>query len=236
MKNRMFFRVRLRHEFATGIFFLFLLTLIFQTKVMALAPETFSAFESERVSVPSGTSRKKVKARTKISGPAKTLIALEMNQGLSRLGNASGPQTEAMILFSERFQNVVLEGGGGIFYNSVSESATGASGPVNTLSLQSYEITTQAQVIKFSPQLIILPGLQIGPVAEFLFGADLSFNQGFFSGEKITAWIGGAQTLYRFSGNPFQVGLGLRYLRSLDLEDEVLSSVQATLQIAFQVR
>jgi hypothetical protein len=196
-----------------------------------------SLFSLSSFAMPPSAPRALLESKTRIQKAPSTLsIGAEVNQGTASLGDASGAQTEALLLVSFPTEHWIFEAGAGIFYSLLSESSTGTSSSSGNLTLQSYEMTTQSEILKFSPQYRVTPQFQIGPVAEFLFGADLSFNPGIFRSSKNTAWLGGAQALYRFNlgspSQPFHLGLGVRYLRSLDLPREQLTSLQGTLQIA----
>lgn len=147
--------------------------------------------------------------------------------------DTSGSQTQFMGQMTFQLPNWSLDAGLGFLTTSISGRSAASASPSSSLSLDRYDLTTNAGVAELCPQYRFTDRLQAGPLAELLFGQDVGFMPGFGYSGQTTAWLGGAQALYALSASRGAIDFraGLRYLRSLDLEDRTLSSVQATVQI-----
>ena len=148
--------------------------------------------------------------------------------------NNSGSQVEALLMSSYHFTSFILEGGLGFQRTSSSGGSDGSaanSSLGSNFSLVNYEQTTQNLVAEFSPQYRLTENLQIGPLAEMLFGTDVSMVPGLSSEGQTTAFMAGGQALYGFSIDSVYLRVGARYLSSLNLESDQIQSIQATLQI-----
>jgi hypothetical protein len=175
--------------------------------------------------------------RTETEEPSKLYLSAAVNQGTSSLSNpvagstgTSGSRTELLLLASVDLGSFVIEGGGGWLHDRLAgQAAPSTFGPTD------YELVTDAGVAELSPRYRVVGGLELGPLAELLFGADVSFVPGFGDSGQHTAWLGGAQALYEFRLSGAAVRAGARYLRSLDIASHTLQSVQATLQFGLPI-
>ena len=166
-------------------------------------------------------------------------LSAALNEGTSSLSNpvsgatgTSGNQMELLLLATVDVGSLfVIEGGGGWLHDTLSGTATPASGSFSPLS---YDLVTDAAVAELSPQIRVAGGLRVGPVGEALFGPDVSFVPGFGPGQSLT-FLGGAQALYEFRVSGAAIRAGARYLSSLNIADHQLQSVQATVQFGLNV-
>jgi hypothetical protein len=165
-------------------------------------------------------------------------LSASLSEGTSSLSNpvqgstgTSGNQMELMLLASVEVGSFVLEGGGGWLHDTLS----GTASPTGTgFSPTSYDLVTDAAIAEFSPQIRVVGGLRVGPVAEALIGPDVSFVPGFGPGQSLT-WLGGGQALYEFRFSGTAIRAGARYLSSLNIADHQLQSIQATVQFGLSV-
>jgi hypothetical protein len=166
-------------------------------------------------------------------------LSASLNEGLSSLSgtgtSSSGTQTELMMVGSLVFSNWIIEGGGGWFLSSLSSNQAASAPSQSTgLTLESDSLSTAGGVAEISPQYRLTDHLQIGPLAEMLFGTDVSFG-GIGSSMQDMAWLGGAQALYEFRLGGTSLKLGARYLASLSLSGETLQAAEATLQFGLPI-
>jgi hypothetical protein len=170
--------------------------------------------------------------------PPHVFLSAAVNQGTSSLSNPvagstgnSGSRTELMLLATVELGSLVFEGGGGWMHDKLT-----GTGPANgLLSPSEYEVVTDAGIAELSPRYRVVGGLEIGPLVELLYGADLSFAPGFGTSGQTTAWLGGGQALYGFTVEGASLRAGARYTESLNVANHSLRSVQATLQIGLPV-
>jgi hypothetical protein len=155
----------------------------------------------------------------------------ELSGGASSLSAPSGPNADgselsAVVLASWNISKWTLDGGFGVFENTVSGSST---------TFTQYEMQTVSLLAKISPQYHLTENLQIGPTAEVLFGSDVGFEAGLANSGQNVSWLMGAQALYAVHSGAFPVKLGLRYLASLNLPKNSLRSVEATIQFGLPI-
>lgn len=164
------------------------------------------------------------------------ILALGVSEGYTTLSSASvdssGSLTQLMGVSSWILSDWVLEVGAGFLTAKISGHSGGTG---SGMSLSDYEMTNNAGVVSLSPQYRMTDRLQLGPIVELLYGEDVGFRPGIGFSGKTTAWLAGAQALYSFNYQSLKMRAGAQYLRSLDLPNSELQSLQATLQLGFSL-
>ena len=144
--------------------------------------------------------------------------------------SASGGMTELLINASYTTRVYAVDLGAGYMSSDLTGSAAGSSS-----GLQNFEMTTQSFLMNFSPQYRLSESVQIGPVLQLLLGGDVGFKPGIGSTGQTSAWLGGAQAFYAFNWEKFRIKAGLTYVRSLNIEEKNLQSIQASLQLGLPI-
>jgi hypothetical protein len=200
----------------------------------------FSAMESSAATPDLAGSNIEDSAEVFDRSDAHTLyLSGSVNEGVASLASAgssilgSGTQTELLGLATLKLDYWIIEAGGGWLSSSLSGGTSNV--PNSTLALSSYSMTTEAGVAELSPQYRLTEHLQAGPVGEMLFGSNVGFDYNLGGPLQEMALMGGAQALYEFRVGPMDLRAGARYLTNLNIPNQRLQTVQATLQFGLPV-
>jgi len=169
-------------------------------------------------------------------------LNLSVSEGYASLAtqsstlNSSGAFTQALALLDWHLGSWTMELGGGLMTTTLSGgSPSTAITTSSNLSLVNYSSTTNAGVVQISPLYRVSDHIEVGPMGQILIGQDVGFLPSIGYSGQSTAFFGGAQGLYEIPFESFHLKTGLQYISSLNLYQERLQSVQATLQIGFSL-
>jgi outer membrane protein OmpA-like peptidoglycan-associated protein len=136
----------------------------------------------------------------------------------------SGPEGVIKIVGSHYFDHWVLDLGAGWAYSYLTQE--------NLSNSSAIKVITRSLLVELSPRVTFGPHWQVGPLVQYLSGADVSYDENGIVDELSGLWRGGLRVQYEL-GNEYRWRVGAQGFTDLNNSGRTLLGIGLDIQFGF---